>query len=320
MHNLFHKILFLLPLLLLSCAPGHQGRVDRRPDQSRPISLLVEKVIDKDVMGRDLNLPTGLAVDRKDNLYVSDFGNNRVIQFDAQLLPIREIGGQGRNAGLLNGPTYLDLDNDLNLAVSENGNRRVSVFDSRLNFAYLIDFYDFEDTDRFGIPSGVLIGSYGEVWIADEEKSRLSQFDNVGSFERHIGDFGSSGGQLQYPQKLIMLDDENILVCDAGNSELKLYDKYGNYIRRINSPHLVSPVGAALMESMIWVVDAGSSELNLFSSYGESILRLGPSLPGGSVEMRAPSDVVLLSGDRLAVADRGNNRILILSIEVEEKL
>ena len=314
-HSLF--VGAITAMTIFSCRPPQLASEQEAKMSGEPLSVLIEKVIQGNVLGRRLSYPIGLVVGRNNSLYVSDNGNDRVVLFDSTFAPIREIGGQGQEFSQLSSPTYLALDNDLNLAVSEAGNRRVSIFDSRLNFGRVIEYFEQDIENRFGVPSGVAFGSYGEIWVADSEKSRVSQFDSFGALERQVGDFGASGGQLSSPQKLQRLKDDRLLVCDSGNRQLKFYDKYGNYVTRFSSEQFRSPVGASYGMGFIWIVDQVDGRVLLFTENGDYRFAIGPNLAGNGTPLQSPSDIVLLGSSRLAIADSGNDRILICRIEFE---
>ena len=51
-----------------------------------------------------LNRPEGLAFDAKDNLYVADTGNNRILVFAPDLTLSREFGSEGTGEGQFKNP------------------------------------------------------------------------------------------------------------------------------------------------------------------------------------------------------------------------
>lgn len=158
---------------------------------------------------KGLRQPISIAVDPgSGDVYVVDFGNNRVVRFpqplegDLSAEPDAvygqpdfftfspNSGGLGPNS--LNGPRYAAFDEDGNLWVADSGNHRVLRFpaftlDSADPAADLVlGQPDFEAAARnqgeqvsasgFDTPTAVTIGADGAVLVADFQNSRLLRF------------------------------------------------------------------------------------------------------------------------------------------------
>ena len=306
-------------LLLSACGGGRKRDPASELPVRRPLAVIAEAEIAGTILGQKLRAPSGLAVDGKGNLYVSDGGNNRIIKFDPDLVPLQDVGGYGNQPGLFDQPGFIVVDNNLNLLVGDAGNQRLCRYDSRLNYVDEISLLDDEDLLKYGYCSGIAVTDYGEVWMADRQNNRVVVFDNVGRFDRFVGEFGYSGGQLSSPEKIVYDGRSQFIVCDAGNSRVMVYDEYGNFSRRITSDALAYPIALAIdRQRHYWVVDSEKGRLAFLSPKGQSLFESNPMPPGTSTPLKNPSDIVILSQDRIAVADTGNNRILILRVILEE--
>jgi DNA-binding beta-propeller fold protein YncE len=73
------------------------------------------------------NAPSGISVDSKGNIYISDTGSNRILIFDKDLKFLKEFGSNE-----LNSPTGIAVD-DSKVYVSNFGNRRISIFSKDTN-------------------------------------------------------------------------------------------------------------------------------------------------------------------------------------------
>lgn len=328
MEKIYRKLPILLTVaVIVACArppglpegKGSPGRGLTDGGSTRlPLALIVERELDGAVMGERLKNPAGLAVDAAGRVYVVDSGNDRLIKLRANLDPMVETGGYGSQSGLLDRPSFVTIDNELNLWVCDEGNRRLSRFDSQLNYVDEIPFYDADNPLKFGFPSGIAVTDYGEVWVADRENSNIAVFDNLGNFERHVGDFGYSGGQLLNPEKIVIDDDHNFIVADGGNQRLVVYDGYGNYSHEFKLKKLQYPIALAVSEEGFWVLDGGAGTIILINTDGKVLFECGPVLVGSERSLREPTDIVLLSDDRLLVSDSGNNRLLVCRIIYNE--
>jgi len=275
----------------------------------------VEREISGHVLGQALRAPWGLAADRRGSLYLADGGNNRVIAFDDQLLPVRDAGGYGSEQGLMDRPSYLTVDNDLNLWVSDVGNKRICRFDNKLNYVDEIELYDAQDPLKFGTPSGIAVTGYGEVWMCDRETHRLVVFDNIGRFDRFLGDFGYSGGSMRNPEKILLGRDGDFYVCDAGSRRVAVFDEYGTFQRELVDDQFSYPCALTFDSTgVVWVLDSGTNLLYGLDGQGQELLVMGPLLPGTSLPMKNPTDLLFTRDGLLVISDSGNNRLLICRV------
>ncbi|MFH2050124.1 MAG: NHL repeat-containing protein [bacterium] len=305
-------LLFLL--LMLSCKSLNKNELSESQPAQVPQALIVEEVISGKILGDILQNPIGLAVDSRGVMYCIDEGNKRVIQFGSDHIPLREFGGPGAASGLFGKPSYITVDNDLNLIISDEGNQRLSRYNSKLNFVDEYPFYDSDDPLKFGYPSGVGITNYGELWVADYERNRIAVFDNVGNFDKFVGDFGYTGQQLKAPRKIITDKKKQFIVCDAGNSRLIIYDEYGNFIRAVDNGEFVSPTAAFVDSDGIWVIDGKIGRLFFLNNKYETVFSAGPILPGTDIKLNEPSDIVMLPDKKIVISDTGNDRLLVCRV------
>ncbi|MCG8479304.1 MAG: NHL repeat-containing protein [Spirochaetales bacterium] len=118
-------------------------------------------------------------------LFVSEFGGDRVAVLDERGAKVRTLGGTGLGEGELLGPQYLAVDEEF-VYVSEWGNRRVSKFDREgafvLSFGSPTPFFA-----GLARPTGVAArGGLVYVADADEDGVALHVFDESGNHRRRI--------------------------------------------------------------------------------------------------------------------------------------
>jgi DNA-binding beta-propeller fold protein YncE len=79
-----------------------------------------------------LESPAGIVVNAAGDIYVSDWGNNRIEKFNSQGAYITHWGSTfaspGSGPGEFNGPEGLALDAAGNLYVADHGNQRIQIF------------------------------------------------------------------------------------------------------------------------------------------------------------------------------------------------
>jgi DNA-binding beta-propeller fold protein YncE len=126
------------------------------------------------------NYPTHLALWR-DELYVSDTMNARVVVLDSQSGDVlREIGSRGLTVGNLVRPKGVALDSEGNVYVVESYYDHLLVFNHRGEFLLPIGGVGM-DTGKFYLPAGVWVDPHDRVFVADMFNGRVMAFQFLGS-------------------------------------------------------------------------------------------------------------------------------------------
>ena len=178
-----------------------------------------------------LKEPRGLAMDAEGNVYVSDFGNDRVVKLDAKLEPVASWGAKGKDAGFFDQPTAITVLPDGNVAVLDTWNSRIQVLSPKGEFLRQIR------GDLFG-PRGMAFREDGSVMLADSGNNRLVLFDKDGVVAQTRGSLGPAPGQLMGPVGLAIGPDGNAYVCESGNGRLQVLGPNGDFIRQVALPGL----------------------------------------------------------------------------------
>ena len=196
----------------------------------------------------ELNLPSDVAVDTSGNMYIVDYGNNRVRRVSAAGI-ITTVAGNGASgsagdggaaiAASLNGPVAIAVDHNGNLFIAERYRVR------KVNPAGAITTYagggslttDGVATNTYMQPAGVAVDSAGVLYIADKSYG-IRKVSTGGIITTIIGGrFGFSGdggaatsATLNAPTGVTVDGMGNIYFADSGN----------NRIRKINSSGVIS--------------------------------------------------------------------------------
>ena len=269
-----------------------------------------------------LNHPARVALDSQGNLYISDYGNHRVLEYDSPLTTdtiADRVFGQpdftsnvennaGISASSLYRPQGLIVDSQGNLYVADSNNR-VLVYNSPLT------------SDR----------------LAD----RVLGQPNFVSGQANNG--GVSASSLYTPSALALDGGGNLYVCDYNNHRVLRYDTpmisdaisdqvFGqpNFSSSasnnggISATSLYHPFGVALdLQGSVYIVDQYNnrmleydhpltSDTSADQIFGQPDFTSNANNNGGisSKSLSSPHDVAFDSKGNMAVAD-GNNRVLL---------
>ena len=147
--------------------------------------------------------PYDVIKNEEGEIYVSDFGNDRVHKYNKGGEYMRSIGGSGVNEGDFYGPQGLDLDDFGNLYVVDRGNNRVQKFNGGGDF--LMDF----GVGVLSEPTDVLVRG-GRIYVSDTGNGKVQIYDLSGNWLRSLG-----GGILRKPRGLKEGLGGVILVADS---------------------------------------------------------------------------------------------------------
>ena len=283
------------------------------------------------------DLPSGVATDAAGNVYVADFRNGRVQEFDSSGNFLRVIGTGGGHGGELNFPEDVVTNAAGNLYVADNGNNRIEKFDSHGNFVLAFgkdvvtgggtgfEICTVAASCESGVqgtlggeltePSAVAVDADGNIYAADSDSHRIEKYDASGNF---TGAFGKDVNTAD-----IGTGFEICTVaasCKAGIA--------GDVAGAFNFPKGVATDAAG----NVYVSDLENNRIQKFDSSGHFLRAFGRGVdsaqPGGGFAICTvaanctPGQAGGLGGElnglwgiftdasgNLYVADRGNNRI-----------
>lgn len=304
--------------LLIACG-GIPPQPGTPPTSRKPTGLILTAEISGTVLGFNLQEPSGLALDRRNYLYVSDRGNHRIIKFDSDFNPLNDFGGYGSGVGRFINPEDLFMDRGLNLYVLDSGNRRVVHLDERLNYIEEIIPEDdsIEIISNRGLLSGLAVSPLGEMSLVDYDNSRLIRLDNFFRFSRYVGDFGYGSGALLNPVDIAIGNDNYYYVADGGNGRIAVFDDYGNFVKSIGEDILSRPTAVTVSKAnIIWVADAETGDLFAFASSGSLLFRY---TGGDEFKSHDVPAMITSEDDQLYLTDGDHHRILIFDITYERE-
>ena len=136
-----------------------------------------------------LHLPWGVAVNDRDEIAVTEWGNNRVSVFSSDGTHLRSFGREGNNNSELQFPRGIAFDRHGNIVVTDSANNRVQVFDRNGNF--LCKFGEQGSLDhQLQYPEGLSINGNGDIIVADKGNKLIKIFSSSGEYLRKFGGSG----------------------------------------------------------------------------------------------------------------------------------
>jgi hypothetical protein len=125
-----------------------------------------------------LDRPTGIFVDINLNLYVSDYGNNRIQMFQSGQLLGSTLAGNGAPGTItLNGPNAVLLDADDYLFIADTQNNRI-VASGLTGYRCIIGCSGggTAASNQLYNPQAFSFDSFGNIFVADRDNNRVQKF------------------------------------------------------------------------------------------------------------------------------------------------
>ncbi len=316
------------------------GRDAMVPTDGVPSTALLRLVADQ-VIGdaSQLTRPTGIAVDRRGNVYVADTQNHRIQVFDAQGNLIRSIGSLGSGEGQFYEPRGIAIDAQGNLYVADTWNARIVKLSA--NGTWLAawgegneerDGRRFTDTggteegnaaSPLGLygPRGVAVDAEGNVYIADTGNKRIVVTDDEGTFLYQLGFAGAEPGRFSEPTGVSVDDVGNLYVADTWNSRVQVFQRSHGTDRLRAIPIITWRVGgwspntyedpsiAVSRDGRVYVSVPLQQRVVATNARGDVVLRWGGA-GQDEASLNAPSGIAVGPQGEVYVVDRNTHRVL----------
>lgn len=160
----------------------------------------------------------GLALDRDDNIWVTDIGRNVVLRFGVAgrlQVTLGTAGHTGVDASHFDQPTDVAISPDGSVYVSDGyGNSRVVRFaaDGTYSAAW---GEPGERPGEFNTPHGIAVAPDGKVYVAERLNNRVQVFDPVGKPLAQWSDLASADS--------IRFGPDGHVYVGSGNAEMTFY-------------------------------------------------------------------------------------------------
>ena len=181
--------------------------------------------------------PYGLCADLDGNLIVTDANGNQVLVFDPKGTLLRRISKQAprresksAKPGEFDWPCDAAVDPKGNLYVVERDNHRVQVLDKGGKFLYALGGEKGKGEKAFDRPTAISVCG-DRLLVSDEGNHRVVIYwlkPEGPVFDRDIT-------ELRAPDRALMTEKENVYVCDPGDNTLKVFDRGGKLIQKIEA-------------------------------------------------------------------------------------
>lgn len=335
-----NKVFFLLSIIIIVILAVllFQKRF-RLYFKKAPYSIKLVRVI-----GGKSNLkgPADVFFGTKNNLYVVDSGNSRIIKFNINGNYLRQWGIEGKTTGEFMVPLYgCSCGNPERIFIVDSGNSRIQVF--KPNGSFIYEFGKTSNSKRLLIEPTFLGFAYNRIYVANSGANDILIYSKNGQFyERrknlkltNAGNAAKTKKQNKKKSKInlgnvafkkpvsMAFSRKYIYVSDYSLSQILVFNRQFNYISSIGTPgdngyKLYHPVGIVYKNGYLYVANYGRSIITVFKlDNGYNVVKAyNFGTPGiGNRNFNRESNIsISKNGKYMAVADTNNDNILLYRI------
>ena len=135
-----------------------------------------------------------------------------------------------------------------------------------------------------------------------------------------FGRHGKKKGEFSFPRCFSVEEDkEKIIVADGRNSRIQVWDLTGTYLFEFGRKHLKQPYGIGISLFFVFVSDFELNAIFKFDLNGFTLLQRTQTKKGINPGQFSCPAGMAIRGEHLFIAENGNNRVSVLSMNLDFK-
>jgi RHS repeat-associated protein len=262
--------------------------------------------------------PYAVVVDKEGDIWVGDSANGRIQELSSTGTYIRQFGREGNTKPcreefgtiICEGWWAEGMTLDSSGHIWVNSSAKVEEFSS--TGAMLAHFgASGHGEGQFEYLKGIALDAEGHVWLADSGNTRIQEVSSAGAYIRQYPSTPIPT-VLNNPKSFARTSAGNWLLADTGNNRLQEVTSGGSFSKQsFYNTNLIEGVGAD-EKGAIWF----SSQDGGYSMIVRESATMGPEMAetsffgaGEGGNFKEPAGIAF-AGEKMFVADRGNNRII----------
>ena len=248
---------------------------------------------------------TDVAIAPTGEVVIVDYDNKCVVVLDDKLNLLKLIGQGSGNSRLVIPRGVAVTDNVI--AVSDWGSHQVKKYSLRGELLSVIGWHG-DKNGLFNYPRGLAFNNNKLLYVVDGHNHRVQVFQQDDKF---AFSFGNRGNNPQYPVRIAIDPNNNVLVTDYHANSIHLFTHNGQFIQTINSYRpcaiTISPTGY-----LITGHDGDDNKIRVWTPTYQLINQFGKK---GSKqgEFYAITGMAIDSSGTICVTESNNKRLQVIS-------
>ena len=163
-------------------------------------------------------LPDNLAIDKDDNLYITDRGNGRILVVDSDGRFLKEIAVENKFVDL----TDVQIDTEGNIYSLSTLEGKVYIFNNKEGSVSSFGKRG-SRANEFEFPVSIAISPNRFVYVLDKHKGNVLVFKKDGNFQFNMLKKGWGNGEIYEPSYIYIDKGNKIYIVDRGNNRIQIF-------------------------------------------------------------------------------------------------
>ena len=188
------------------------------------------KFVERKDKNKDAMLaPQCVAVDDKDNIYVTDSESGKIFVFNADGKYQRALGSLKGGEGFFKRPTGIAIDSaEQHIYVTDTLRDKIYVLDMNGSVLKTIGQSGEKEGD-FNYPTELRLDSQN-LLVVDAMNFRVQVVDRSGQFEYSIGKIGDAEGEMFRPKGVGVDSEGHLYVVEGSQGTVQVFDREGQLL------------------------------------------------------------------------------------------
>jgi DNA-binding beta-propeller fold protein YncE len=205
-------------------------------------------------------VPHGMRVDREDNIWTTDNGNDVLRKFNREGRLLATLGGQESAASMekFRGPDDVVFDSRGNIFVADSGKGRIVKLSA--NGDYLAEWGSKgKRPGQFATAHGLASDAQDRIYVADRGNKRIQVFDSNGKYLTEWSGFGNPFGLLVIGNELLVSEGDIHKIFDLDLRDGKIVASWGDP-ETLLLPHLM----AVNSKGRLFIAEVNGKRVQMF--------------------------------------------------------
>jgi DNA-binding beta-propeller fold protein YncE len=224
--------------------------------------------------GKDaLQAPQCVAVDKQDNIYVTDSEVGKIFVFDSGGKLRHVIGSLKGGEGYFKRPTGIAVDSDAQrIFVTDTLRDKIYVMDMQGSILQTIGKRG-DGNLEFNFPTEVRLDGQNLI-VVDAMNFRVQVLDRSGTFKYAIGHLGDRYGDFFRPKGVAVDSEDHVYVVEGLNADVQVFDNQGRLLyyfgqKGVGPGEFQLPAGLFIdRNDRVFVADSYNRRVQVFRYFG----------------------------------------------------
>ena len=220
--------------------------------------------------GMSFEVPSAVAVDSKDRVYVFQRTGPPILVFDRDGYFLE---AWPRRRGVLEDAHHIYISPDDHLYLADRDAHQILKFTTEGKLVMALGTrYQASMQAPFNHPSDTAVSPSGDIYVSDGyANSSVHRFSAEGRYISSFGSPGSGPGQFRVPHSLRISNDGRVYVCDRENDRVQVFTADGEYITEWTD--FRGPAGIQIDSNQNVYVTDHIPRLSIYNLDGELLAR-----------------------------------------------